>query len=514
MKMVIANKDLYKYMEDAINLLCNTVGATLGPSGNNVIINSDNASPFITNDGVTIANNIESDDKIVNTILEITKEASLKTNEVVGDGTTTTLVLLQSIFNEGIRSIKSGADSIQLKRALDTVVEKLIIKLDNMKQKPTKKQLTAIAKTSANDNEMGNLVSEVFLKMQSKYGIRIEESTDATTYYEIKKGYNLEYDNISNLYFQKQNEIVLENAYILLLYGYLEDLEKIAEIINECIQNNKSIIIITEDYNEAINQQILLYYLKYNKNVFLFKSSFYGYQKESVATDISILTNANIVDISYGHARHNDLGLASNVIINKNEVLIISDLNNKTWLNKLKKEFCSITSDYDKELLAERIAKLESGMATIYVGALTNAEKRDKIMRLEDALFAINIAKDGIVAGAGVPFLEISNSINVNSDAERIIKNALEVPFKKIIDNSAQDYDKIYKYICQNNYKKVYNYQTNNFENIHSTNILDPVEVIKTALKNAVSIAGMLLTTNSLVINESIRTDQIEIDKL
>ena len=509
MKKVITNEELQTCMKKAINLICDTVGSTLGPSGNNILLNTSDTAPYITNDGVTIASCIESDDKAINTILEIIKEAALKTNELVGDGTTTTLVLLQSIFNEGIKKINSGKDPIILKQELANATTKVINHLDNMKINPTKKHLNAIAQTSANDKELGSILSEVYIKMKSKYAIRIEESLNEKTYYEIKNGYSIECDSISNLYFQKNDQIILNNTYILILFGYLSDLEQISDIINECILKNRNIVILASDYEERLNQDVLLYYLKHNKNIFLFKLPDYSQIKEAIATDIAILTNTSIKDLSYDSIRFSDLGLANNVVINKEEILIIHNLKDNSRINILKQELLKTNSDYDKEFLATRIAKLSKGIATIYIGALTKTEKKEKIMRAEDALFALEITNKGIVAGGGIPLLKISNIIAEENDGDKIIKTAIQAPFKKIVKNSACDYQAIKNYIYNNDFKYIFNYQTKVYEKIDNTDILDPVEVEKTVLKNATSIAGMLLTTSHLVINETYENNNL-----
>ena len=281
MKEVISGKELKEIMIKAVNLLCDAVGSTLGPSGNNVIINSE-LSPYITNDGATIAQTISSNDKKINTILEIAKEASLKTNEKVGDGTTTTLVLLQSIFNEGLKKIEEGTNPIALKKKLNIELNNIIEKLNKMKKIPNGEELYNIALTSSEDIEIAKLVIEVYLKMNNKYSIKLDESNNEKTYYEIKRGYTIEDTEIPTIYFNNINKIEVSNVYVLLLNGYLTSLEQISDVINEGLVRDKNIIIFVEDYSEEVKNDVLLYYLKSNRNIFLFKIPNYGLQKENI----------------------------------------------------------------------------------------------------------------------------------------------------------------------------------------------------------------------------------------
>ena len=507
MKEVINGNELRKIMLEAIDLLCDSVASTLGPSGNNVLINTDDTTPFITNDGVTIAKSIESSDKRINTILEIAKEASLKTNEEVGDGTTTTLVLLQSLIHKGLKEIEKGKNPIILKEEINEAVENTIEELEKMKKKPTNEDLECVAINSSEDEKAGKLLTEIYLKMGSRYACRLEESNDDKTYYSIKKGYNLEIDNIPSIYFTNSKEINLKDSYILLLKGYLNDLEEISDIINEGIDRCKNIVILAEDYDIEVERDIILYYLQEHKNIYLFKLPDYASRKEAIASDIASLTNSKIRNINLEKISFNDLGKAT-INITKNELTIISDNNIKDKLNALKDELNEISDDYEKEFLQARISKLENGVATIYVGGKTKSEIREKIMHYEDALYALETANLGITIGEGITFLKIIDKLALNTDGANILKKALEMPFKKIMENSAQDYLKIKEEIIKYKYSKIYNLKTKELEDIKNTNIIDPMKVITASLKNAVSISSLLLTTNYLVINDTIKIEK------
>lgn len=507
MKKVLSGAALRIVMEEAINMLGDAVSSTLGPSGNNVLINNDDMAPFITNDGVTIASSIESDNKEINTILEIAKESSFKTNELVGDGTTTTIVLLQSLFNEGVKLLEKNKNAIILKKELDESLEIVLNELDKLKRIPTSKDLTEVARTSCNDYELGKFVSELFSKVKSKYAIKLDESNDEKTYYEVKKGYSLELDNISNMYFVNNSEIVLNDTYILVLKGYLDDLEKIADLINEGIKD-KNIVIFAEDISENVKEEALLYFLEYHKNIFLFNLPDYAARRYAIETDLVNITNATIRNIDHDLVCFEDFGKSSKLVINQNEILIAVDNDINDYLLKLKEELNNCFNDYEKEFLARRVSSLDNGIATIYVGSPTKTEIKEKKMRIEDAINALDIASIGVVVGSGVSLLKVKDLINLNSDGANILKLTLEEPFKKIMENCGEDYNKYKELIIKFNYEKVYNLKTRKFENIKNTSVLDPIEVIKISLKNAISIASMLLTTNYLVINENLKENK------
>ena len=499
MKEVISGDTLNKVILDAVNILGDATSSTLGPSGNNVILNKDDASPYITNDGVTIASSIESNDKKINTILELLKEAALKTNELVGDGTTTTTLLLQGIISFGLKEIENGKNKVILKHELNDALNFVTNKLLTLKKNPSKKDYEAIASISANDNEIGKFLANIFFKMKSRYAIKLDESPNDETYYEIKKGYTLEISDISNLYFQDTKKIDLSDAYILIIRGYIDNLERISEIINEGLERDKNIIILADDYSDLVNQELLLYHLEQNKNIYLFKIPDYGTKKEDIINDIVAISNAKVINIDYENVLWSNLGFIKNVIITKEEILLLNNFKNSKLLNELKRKLNSTYSDYEKELLESRIAKLDKGLATIYVGAPTKLELKEKMMRFEDALWALDIAKKGIVVGEGITYLKVSNDLSTPNAGSKIMKKVLELPFLKIMQ------------IKKSNYQKIYNFTTGCYEDIDTTIIFDPVIVAIEVLKNATSIATMLLTTNYLVINENIKKEKFEL---
>ena len=508
MKAVIKGNELEKKMIEAVNMICDAAASTIGPRGNNVLINTDNASPFITNDGVTIAKSIESDDLQINTILEIVKESSLKTNEEVGDGTTTTLVLLKDLINKGIEEIKKGTNSMILKKELNDALIKVLNEIQKLKRNPTKQDLINIASTSSNDNEIGLFVSNVFEQVHSKYSIKLEENTENKTHYEITSGYPVEIDNVPNVYFKNsKEEFCLNNVYILVLRGYLNSLETINDIINEGFERNKNIVIFSSDYNEQLNNEVILYHLESQKNIYLFKTPDYASRKITIEEDIKVISNCIVRNVDYENVNFLDAGKVKNIIIGKDKVTIINDnANVKKRIKDLKDAILLSDSDYEKDFLRERISYLSSGMATIYVGGNTRAEIREKLMRFDDALCALEIANEGVVYGEGLTYLKVSNLLGERTSGEKILKEALSLPFQKIMENAGLNGELIKKQITSSNFTKIYDFNKEKLIDINYSQIVDPLKVSLTSLKNAVSIASILLTTNYLVINENLKS--------
>lgn len=510
MKKVLCNNELKKVMKDSVNMLCNAVASTLGPTGNNVLINNSEELSFITNDGVTIANYIESDNIEENTILEIVKEASLKTNELVGDGTSTTLVLLQSIFNNGLVEIEKGVNPILLKKELYKSLNYVINELNKLKMKPSKKDLNMIASISANDKQIGDIVYEVYSKVNNVHSIKIEQSNGIETYYEIKKGYSIDIDFLSSIYFKNINSIKLNNCLVLVLKGYLDNLESISSLINNVFSNDKDMVIFVEDMDDIIKQEVLSYYINNKKNIFIVKLSEYGIRRDSIENDISILSGCNIKNINIELVDYNDLGSIDSVIISKEEINLLTNKDNSNkLLDSIKEELNTNMSDYDLDFIYERISKLDKGIAHIYVGGITKTEIKEKIMRFEDSIHAIDVANNGIIPGEGLTLLKISSYMKCNNTGDYIMKKALEVPFNTIINNIGKNINDIKRKIISYNYTKIYNYEIDDLEDISISSILDPIDVVINSIKNSISIAAMLLTTNYLVINEQIKSSSL-----
>ena len=483
MKKVISGEFLEQKMIESIELLCGVVKDSLGPKGNNVLINTSDREPFITNDGVTIAQNITSEDIVVETILEIAKEASLKTNEVVGDGTTTTLVLLETLLKEGIKVTNRKTLKVELEETLQEILEKLA----TFKKNPTKKDFQKIATVAANDESIGKITTEVFLKTKSKESIFLKESRDENTTYEKINGYTLEC-KIPEEYLFRKEKIELENCKVFFIDERIENLEQISFLINNCIEYQESVLLLTKGYSKNVKENLVEMSIQNQCQIILVEWFEYQNIEEEIIEDIETLLDENQT--------------ISKVKITKNKVTFHSNQNTLKRRNMLKKRYEQSNEDYQKEILAERIAKLHYGLATIYVGASTTTEKREKIMRYEDALCALEIAKQGIVPGGGICLYQISEEIKPKTTGAKILQTALSMPLKQILENASLSKEEILTKMKQENFQILYNIKANNFENISHTNVIEPLEVVSYALKNAVSIACMLLSINHLIIND------------
>ena len=483
MKKVISGEFLEQKMIESIELLCGVVKDSLGPKGNNVLINTSDREPFITNDGVTIAQNITSEDIVVETILEIAKEASLKTNEVVGDGTTTTLVLLETLLKEGIKVTNRKTLKVELEETLQEILEKLA----TFKKNPTKKDFQKIATVAANDESIGKITTEVFLKAKSKESIFLKESRDENTTYEKINGYTLEC-KIPEEYFFRKEKIELENCKVFFIDERIENLEQISLLVNNCIEYQEPVLLLTKGYSKNVKENLVEMSIQNQCQIILVEWFEYQNIEEEIIEDIETLLDENQT--------------ISKVKITKNKVTFHSNQNTLKRRNMLKKRYEQSNEDYQKEILAERIAKLHYGLATIYVGASTTTEKREKIMRYEDALCALEIAKQGIVPGGGICLYQISEEIKSKTTGAKILQKALSMPLKQILENAFLSKEEILTRIKQENFQILYNVKTNNFESTSNTNVIEPLEVVSYALKNAVSIACMLLSINHLIIND------------
>ncbi len=506
MKKVISGKELKEKMKETILLLCDTVSNTLGPIGNNVLINNSTMSPFITNDGVTIAENIESEDSVINTILEIAKEASLKTNEVVGDGTTTTLVLLKHFYLEGLKEIEKGKNGITLKKEWEKnrqIIKELLLKET---KKPKDKDYISIASNSANDKELGKIIWNAYKIVKEKSSIRIEESKNEKTFFEIKKGYEIEINSVPDFFFAKKEEINLQNVKLLLIKNDLLSLEQISEIINETLNRSQTLLILAENIEEEIKQTLYFINKKEKGNIYFIEIPDYASRKMDILSDLEILTDAKIVDIELLKPEWENLGTIKDLKIKKTRAIFSVETNKeiKEYIKLLKTGLVN-KDDYEREFIEERLAKIQKGICIISVGGITKTEKREKIARVEDAINAIEMSKKGIVIGEGLTYFKIAEKIK---KIDPLIAKVLEKPLQTILENAGFLSQQIMEEIKKENFEVIYNIEKQTLEKIEETKIIDPKEVVSYALENALSIASMLLTTNSLVINDTIEKNE------
>lgn len=502
MKKVITGKELYDCEEKAIALLCGTVKKTLGPRGSNAIIDHSLMNPFITNDGVTIARNIESEDERINTILTLAKEASIKTDETVGDGTTTTLVLLESLFKSGLAKIKDGLNPYLLKNELDEALENIIEEIKKESKIPTEENYYNIASIAASNKNIGKLITRMYLKVGS--AIKIEEGKTSETYTKIINGYSFEPLLASPYFFNNTNEIIYKNNLILIMLKEVNEIGEISEIINYTIEKRIPLVILATDYTEEVINEVLSLNLSKITNVTLLKLPEYGLHQMEVLKDLEIISNAKIAKSS-DELSLNNLGKCEEIKITKELATINNNLQSKVikrYINNLKEKISTIDDDFELEFQSNRLSKLTNGIGIIYVGATTTTEAREKKMRFDDAFCALNCAANGIIPGSGLILLKIKENLETKNNGSIILKEALDKPFMQILENVGINPSNIYNKIKASDFDIIYNVFENKFETISKTKVIDPTTVVITSLKNAVSIAGMLLTTTSLIINE------------
>lgn len=502
MKKVISGGELQDRILKAINLLCGTVKKTLGPLGKNVIIDHSAFSPYITNDGVTIAENIESDDPVINTILSLIKEAAIKTNEVVGDGTTTTLVLLESIYKLGLEKLQEGTSIYKLKGELEGAVNKVINLLNEEKIVINDSIYTRVATVASGSEEIGKLISNLYLKYND--ALEIKEGILENDTWEEYNGYYFESILASPYFLNGVKELKCSKTYILLVDKVVNNIEILTEIINFVIDNNSSLLIVAKDYGNNVVEEILNFNYENNANIILVKCPEYGYNQVAVLKDMEIFSDATIKRLNSEISKE-DLGVVDGLIVNDKVITLINTLNNsriEKYVNKLSKELNSLNDMFEKEFLWERIGKFKNGKAVIKVGGITTSEIKEKKMRFDDALCALNSLKDGALIGGGYSFIKVSDKLDVNNDGLKIIKESLKSPFQQLLSNAGIEASGVLKKIKDSNYSLVYNLAINKYEDVNDTKIIDSYNVVITSLKNACSIATLLLSTFSLVINE------------
>ncbi|MCX4364284.1 MAG: hypothetical protein OSJ70_00735 [Bacilli bacterium] len=503
MKKVIRGKELREKMEEAIALLCGTVKQTLGPMGRNVIIDHSSFNPFITNDGVTIAKNIESDVEGVGAILEIAKEASIKTDENVGDGTTTTLVILEALINLSQNYIDEGINPLTIKKKLTAKLDFILSKLEELKYEATLENLKNIACVSSGDEKMGMMVGEILHNIDDKEAIIIKEKNFNVLDMEFIKGYSCLINHPSEYYFQDRKNIRFDLASILIINGFIGEIDSISDILNEAILSNRALVIVARDFDPIVVNEIVALNLEGKINCFMIKISEYGLKERIIQKDLEIITGAHIVEEN-ANITGDNIGIVKNLYLDR-EILKMSfreDIELNNYIHNIETELESLADEFDKEFYKRRRAMFKNGMVEVSIGSPTKTECREKRMRLDDAICSANAAKKGIVHGGGVALLKIAEDINIDDEASSIWKEALMKPFEQIMINAALDSNKIKEQIRSQNFHAVYNICTNEFENINNTNIVDAFLVVRNSLINACSIAGMLLTTTSLVINE------------
>lgn len=482
MKKVIGPDELKIKIKEALELLCDTVSKTLGPSGNNILLDTKDLAPFITNDGVTIASSISSSDEATKALLEIIKEASMKTNEMVGDGTTTTLVLLKAIYDLGLKEIEKGTSLYNLKQIWHEELKKILDEIERKSRKPTTNDLYQIAYSACNDEVLSKVSVETILKVKTKNAIKILASKTKETYFDYVNGYVLN-SFLSHEYFLNgDDKIAITHPYVLIYKGFLNSLEEISSMINPLLKDKESIILMTEGYSKELKEICLSLYYEKKAYIYLLELPTYDSMLYELYKDLESLLNFN-----------NDISRLKEVVFTREETILFSNQDTNKRKEELEKEILMCHSNYQKEDLQRRLSMLETGLCTIYVGGYTEVEIKEKIMRLEDALCSLEVSFYGVNIGSGVTLYQIKKE-----NKNLLLSEILDIPLKQIILNNGIFSLELEKHLKQN---EIYNFTIEKWEDMSLTNVLDATKVCTISLQNAFSIALMLLNLSFLVIN-------------
>ena len=519
-KELTFNTDARAALKKGVDKLAEAVKVTLGPKGRNVVIDRKFGSPLITKDGVTVAKEVELEDAIENMGAQMVKEVATKTSDLAGDGTTTATVLAQAIFREGLKNVTAGANPMALKRGIDKAVEKVIEELKAISV-PTagKKEIAQVGTISANsDEEIGNLIAEAMEKVGKDGVITVEEAKGLETTLETVEG--MQFDRgYSSPYFvtdPDRMEAVLDDALILIHDKKVSTMKDLLPILEKVAQLGRPLLIIAEDVEGEALATLVVNKLRGTLRVCAVKAPGFGDRRKAMLQDIAVLTGGQVISEEVGFKLENavvsDLGKAKRIVIDKDNTTIIDGAGEHTTIEGRIKEIRSAidktTSDYDREKLQERLAKLAGGVAVIKVGAATETAMKEKKARVEDALHATRAAvEEGIVPGGGVALLRAQQALKslTLDDADeqigvRIVERALEEPIRQISINAGVEGSIVVQKVREANDKNYgYNARTDEYEDLVAAGVIDPTKVTRTALQNAASIAGLLLTTEAVV---------------
>src|SRR6201995_2724418 len=507
-------------MKRGVDILANAVKVTLGPKGRNVVLEKKFGAPSITKDGVTVAKEIELEDPIENMGAQMVKEVASKTADIAGDGTTTATVLAQAIIGEGLKNVAAGANPMDLKRGIDKAVEKVVANLGAQSQTigNDKNKIEQVASISANnDNNIGKLIAQAFGKVGKEGVITVEEAKGTDTTVEVVEGMQFDRGYISPYFVtnSEKMEAELQNPYILIYDKKISAMKDILHILEKVAQSGRPLVIIAEDLEGEALATLVVNKLRGTLKVAAVKAPGFGDRRKEMLQDIAILTAGTVISEEQGYKLENAdisyLGQATTVSIDKDNTTIVGGKGKKeditARVNQIKAQVEVTTSDYDKEKLQERLAKLSGGVAVLNVVAATEVEMKEKKDRVDDALHATRAAvEEGIVPGGGTAFIRAVEALdkltNDNEDEMtgiNIVKRALEEPLRQIVANAGIEGSIVVQKIKEGKGDFGFNARTEKYEKLFSAGIIDPTKVARVALENAASIAGMLLTTECVI---------------
>ena len=519
-KLIKRGDEARKALEAGVNSLADTVKITLGPKGRNVVLDKKYGAPLITNDGVTIAKEIELDDPFENMGAQLVKEVSTKTNDVAGDGTTTATLLAQAMIHEGLKNLAAGANPVVVKKGMAKAVEAAVAEVKKQaKTVDGSKDIARVGAVSSGDDEIGKLIADAMEKVSSDGVITIEESKTAETYSEVVEGMQFDRGYITPYMAtdMEKMEANLDDAYILITDKKISVIADILPILEQIVQSGKKLLIIAEDVEGEALSTLIVNRLRGTLNVVCVKAPGFGDRRKEMLQDIAILTGGTVISEEVGlelkTATMDMLGRARQVKVTKENTTIVDGAGDsqaiKDRVAQIRSQIAVTTSDYDKEKLQERLAKLAGGVAVIKVGAATETEMKEKKLRIEDALNATRAAvEEGVVAGGGTIFVNIIPAVEalldtVEGDEKtgvRIVAKALEAPIRQIAANAGLDGSVILEKVRTSG-KNGYGFDAYKEEycDMVSAGIIDPAKVTRSALENAASVSAMVLTTESLV---------------
>jgi len=516
-KQFLFDENARRALEKGASTLADSVRITLGPKGRNVVIDKKFGSPTITNDGVTIAREIEIDDPFENMGAQFVKEVATKTNDIAGDGTTTATVLAKEIIHEGLRNVAAGANPIMVKRGIDKAVEKAVSEIKKLSIEVSDKESIAnVASISAADREIGNIIADAMEKVGKDGVITVEESKTLGTTLEVVEGMQFDKGYISPYMVTdaERMEAVLDSPYILITDGKISNMKGLLPVLEKVAQTGKALVIIAEDVEGEALATLVVNKIRGTLNCVSVKAPGFGDRRKEMLADIAVVTGGQVISEELGLKLENTelamLGSAHQVKINKEETIIVDGKGDVEEIKKreaqIRTQIDDTTSDYDREKLQERLGKMSGGVAVIKVGAATETELKEKKHRVEDALSATKAAvEEGIVAGGGTILLNIIpalDELKLEGDMKigvKILKKSLEAPTKQIAKNAGSEGSVIVEKLKGKEKGIGFNAITGEFEDMIKAGIVDPAKVTRSAIQNAASIGGMILTTECLV---------------
>ena len=516
-KQILFDEEARRALGRGVDALANAVKVTLGPKGRNVVLDKKYGAPTITNDGVTIARDIELEDPFENMGAQLVKEVATKTNDIAGDGTTTATLLAQAMIQEGMRNVVAGANPMIVKKGIETAVKTLVDEIKSKAKKvETKAKIAQVAAISSGDTEVGDLIAEAMEKVGKDGVITVEESKSMDTNLSVVEGMQFDRGYISPYMVTdtEKMEAIMDDPYVLITDRKISSIADILPVLEQVVKQGKQIVIIAEDLDGEALATIVVNKLRGTFKALAVKAPGFGDRRKAMLEDIAILTGGTVISEEIGRKLDSvtleDLGRARQVRSTKEETTIVDGAGNKAQITarveQLKKQIADTTSDFDREKLQERLAKLSGGVAVVEIGAATEVEMKDKKYRVEDALNATRAAvEEGIVAGGGTTFIDILpalDKIKAEGDVKvgiEIVKRAVEAPVRQIAENAGLEGSVVVDSVKKAGDGVGFNALENSYVDMIGAGIVDPAKVTRSALQNAASIAAMVLTTETLV---------------